>query len=151
VGKQDWYPGKECPFWGQYNRPYNYALDWMIGNYWTPENPDAYLPLYSAYNDMARSNANTRYLQNMAYIRLKNVQLGYNLPKKWMKKLHLSNMSVYFSGENLWTWSPLYKWTKDFDVLTLTKDSDKDLDDGRGSGHNYPTMRTFSFGITITY
>ena len=151
VGRQDWYPGKECPFWGQYNRPYNYASKWMIGNYWTPENPDAYLPLYSTYNDMARSNANTRYLQNVAYIRLKNIQVGYSLPKKWMKKLHLSNMSVYFSGENLWTWSPIYKWTKDYDVLTLTKSSDNDLNDGRGTGHNYPTMRSFSFGITITY
>ena len=100
---------------------------------------------------MLRKQANTRYLQNVAYIRLKNIQVGYNLPKKWMKKLHLSNMNVYFSGENLWTWSPLYKWTKDFDVLTVTKSSDKDISDSRGVGFNYPTMRSFSFGITITY
>ena len=68
-----------------------------------------------------------------------------------MKKLHLSNMNVYFSGENLWTWSPIYKWTKDFDVLTVTKSSDTDVSDSRGVGFNYPTMRSFSFGITITY
>ena len=151
VGKQDWYPGNECPFWGQYNRPYNYAFKWMIGNYWTPNNPDAYLPLYTAYNDMLRKQANTRYLQNAAYVRLKNVQIGYNLPKKWLKKMNLSGMNIYFSGENLWTWSPVYKWTKDFDILTLTKNSDTDISDNKGTGYNYPTMKTFSFGITITY
>lgn len=151
IGKQDWYPGDECPFWGQYNRPYNYAFKWMIGNIWSPENPDAYLPLYSTYNDMLRKEKNTRYLQNAAYIRLKNIQVGYNLPKKWLKKVRLSDVNIYFSGENLWTWSPIYKWTKDFDVLTLTKNSDKDISDNKGGGYNYPTMKTFSFGITITY
>lgn len=151
VGKQDWYPSKECPFWGQYNRPYNYAFKWMIPHIWSEDNPDAYLPLYTTYNDMLRSNVNSRYLQNAAYIRLKNVQVGYSFPKNWLKKMHLSGFNIYFSGENLWTWSPIYKWTKDFDVLTLTKDSDGDLNDGRGDGYNYPTMRTFSFGITITY
>ena len=50
VGKQNWYPGSETLFWGQYNRPYNNMPTWHMGNYWTEENPDAYLPRYAGYN-----------------------------------------------------------------------------------------------------
>ncbi len=154
VGKQDWFPGNECPFWGQYNRPYNNAYKWMIGNYWTEDNPDAYLPRYTGYYQPFYKGSSypcDRYLQNVAYIRLKNLNIGYDLPKKWIEKLSLSSVNVYFSGENLWTWSPLYKRTKDFDVLSITHKSDKDLSDSRGTGYNYPSMKTFSFGITINY
>ena len=150
VGKQDWYPGHESSFWGQLNRPYNNVPLWHLGNWWTEDNPDAYLPRYTGYM-YPGEKVNSRYLQNVAYIRLKNIQLGYNLPQKWVKKLHLSNVSVYFSGENLWTWSPLYRWTRDFDVLTISKNSDGYLDDSKGEGYNYPVMKSFSFGITITY
>ena len=88
------------------------------------------------------------------YIRLKNFQIGYNLPKKWISKLGLSKVSVYFSGENLWSWSPLYRHTTDYDVLTASKGSDTDLSGSnvnKGDAMNYPTMRILSFGISITY
>ena len=152
IGKQDWYPSKESPFWGQYNRPYNQAYKWMLGNYWTEENKDAYLPKYTGYYaPFYQGVANSRYLQNAAYLRLQNLQVGYNLPQKWMKKLHLTSVSVFFSGENLFTWSPMYKLTRDFDVVTVTKGSDSDIATGKGDGFNYPTMRTFSIGLTIKY
>ena len=154
VGKQDWYPSNESPFWGQYNRPYNQALKWMVGNYWTEENKDAYLPRYAGYYApfyKGSNNMNSRYLMDVSYIRLQNLQVGYNLPKKWVNKIKLANVSVYFSGENLWTWSPMYKLTKDWDVVTVTKKSDTDIDNGRGDGFNYPAMKSFSFGISITY
>lgn len=101
------------------------------------------------------ANINTRYLQDVSYIRLKNLQFGYELPKRWISKIGLSKVSVYFSGENLWSWSPLYRYTKDFDVTVANKKSDTDLQssssDNKGDGHNYPVMRSFSFGISITY
>lgn len=153
IGKQDWYPSGESPFWGQYNRPYNQAYKWMIGNYWTEDNRNAYLPKYTGYYaPLYKGIANSRYLQNAAYLRLQNLQVGYTLPEKWMKKIHLSSVSVYFSGENLFTWSPMYKYTRDFDVVTVTQGSDSDISSGnKGDGFNYPTMRTFSFGLTIKY
>lgn len=154
VGKQDWYPSNESPFWGQYNRPYNQAMKWMIGNYWTEDNPDAYLPRYTGYFApfyKGTSNMNNRYLMDVSYIRLQNLQVGYNLPKKWTNKMKLSNVNIYFSGENLWTWSPMYKLTRDWDVVTVTKSSDTDINDGRGDGFNYPAMKSFSIGISITY
>lgn len=153
VGRQDWYPSKESPFWGQYNRPYNQAFKWMMGNYWTKDNPDAYLPKYTGYyNPFLSGIPISRYVQNAAYLRLQNLQVGYNLPKKWISRAGFSGVSIYFSGENLFTWSPLYRWTRDFDVVTVTQGSDGDITtDNMGDGFNYPTMRTFSLGITINY
>ncbi len=58
----------------------------------------------------------TKYLQNIAYLRLKNIQIGYNLPANSISRIGITNLRVYFSGENLWTMSPLYKITKDLDV-----------------------------------
>ena len=153
VGKQDWYPSKESPFWGQYNRPYNQAYKWMVGNYWTKDNPDAYLPKYTGYyNPFFSGIPISRYVQDVSYIRLQNLQVGWNLPKKWLERAKLSGVSIYFSGENLWTWSPMYKWTRDFDVVTVTQASDSDItSDNKGDGFNYPTMKTFSLGVTIKY
>ena len=155
VGKQDWYPSNEASsFWGQYNRPYNQMPTWHVDNYWTEDNPGAYLPRYTGYYAPFYSghrNANTRYLMNVAYLRLKNLQIGYNLPKAWVNKLHLSNVGVYLSGENLVTWSPLYKYTKDINVSNIGE-SDKDLTtDNTGDGYNYPMMRSFSIGLNVTF
>ena len=124
-----------------------------MNNYWTKDRPDAYLPRYSGYyNPLYKGTANTRYLQDVSYFRLKNLQFGYNLPKKWIAKAGFSKVSVYFSGENLWSWSPLYRHTKDYDVAVITKGSDNDLTSGdKGDGFNYPTMRNLSLGISITY
>lgn len=155
VGKQDWYPsGEASAFWGQYNRPYNQMPKWHLGNYWTEDNPDAYLPRYAGYYRPAYSggsNANTRYLQNVAYLRLKNIQIGYNLPAEWIKPLKLTAASIYFSGENLFTWSPFYKYSRDLDVTNIYG-SDADLSSSNvGDGYNYPTMKSFSIGVNLTF
>ena len=155
VGKQDWYPSNEAStFWGQYNRPYNQMPSWHVDNYWTPENPDAFLPRYTGYYAPfygGHKNANTRYLMNAAYLRLKNIQVGYNLPSEWIKKLHLTNVGIYLSGENLFTWSPLYKYSKDVNVSNIGE-SDKDLTSSNsGDGYNYPMMKSFSIGLNVTF
>ena len=154
VGKQDWFPSDESLFWGMYNRPYNQVPSWHVGNYWTEDNRDAYLPRYVGYYgpmNAGTANINSRYLQDISYIRLKNIQIGYNLPKRWTDRLRLSNVSIYFSGENLWSWSPLYRYTRDFDITNAPKGSDSDISDSRGDGFNYPSMKSFSIGISITY
>ena len=155
VGKQDWYPSNEAStFWGQYNRPYNQMPSWHVDNYWTPENPDAFLPRYTGYYAPfygGHKNANTRYLMNAAYLRLKNIQVGYNLPSEWIKKLHLTNVGIYLSGENLFTWSPLYKYSKDVNVSNIGE-SDNDLTSSNsGDGYNYPMMKSFSIGLNVTF
>lgn len=156
VGKQDWYPSNEAStFWGQYNRPYNQMPTWHLNNYWTEDNPNAFLPRYAGYYApfyKGTANANTRYLMDASYLRLKNIQIGYNLPKSWISKLKLQQVGVYLSGENLFTWSPLYKHTKDINVSNIGS-SDQDLTTGSGSGdaYNYPMMKSYSLGLNITF
>ena len=153
VGKQDWYPSNECIFWGQYNRPYNNLPAWHLGNYWTEDNRDAYLPRYTGYyGPFYNGNyfANTRYLQNAAYIRLKNLQVGYTLPVKWTQKAGMQKVTVFFSGENLWTWSPLYRYTRDFDVTANIHGSDS-ISGVDGDGFGYPVMKSFSIGLNVTF
>jgi TonB-linked SusC/RagA family outer membrane protein len=156
VGKQQWWPRPESPFWGQYNRPYNPLPAWQLGQFWTPENTNAYLPRYvsrlaNRSGSMLYEGAQTKYLQNVAYIRLKNMQIGYNLPVSLISKIGASNLRVYFSAENLWTWSPLYKITKDYDVESEGP-SDKLLSSGTsGDGFNYPMMKNVTFGVSVTF
>ena len=157
VGKQDWFPNSESAvFWGQYNRPYNYLPSWHLDNHWTPENPNAYLPRYvgrvaNRDGGILTNNPQTAYLQNIAYIRLKNFQFGYNLPQKLISKIGSENARVYISGENLWTWSPLYKITTDIDVENTGPSDMKLSDGGAGDGYNYPMLKSLSFGLSITF
>lgn len=152
VGKRQWVPSKESPFWGQYCRPYAQAYKWQLENYWTPETPDAFLPRYTGYYAIAwQDKPIDRYTMDVSYIRLKNLQIGYNFPSKLLKKAHMKQLSVYLSAENLWTWSPMNKYTTDFDVVTVCYGSDTDLTGEQGDGYNYPTMRTFSLGLTIGF
>jgi TonB-linked SusC/RagA family outer membrane protein len=157
VGSMDWYPGTENgTFWGQYNRPYNKIPTSQIGNIWSPENPNAYFPRYRGYiaqnGSGTLAQAQTKYLQDVSYIRLKNLQLGYTLSQSFVKKAGLSNVRVFLSGENLWSSSPLYKVTRDLDVENIGK-SDAILtgDSNSGNGNNYPILKTFSLGLSATF
>ncbi|HEX3009301.1 MAG TPA: TonB-dependent receptor [Bacteroidales bacterium] len=156
VGKQDWWPGIECDrFWGQYNRPYNDPLKSQLGNIWSEDNPNAYFPRYRGYvaGNTSRELGvkQTRYLQNVAYVRLKNIQLGYDLPKELISKIKLTNARIYVSADNIWTWSPMYRITEnDIDVESIGQ-SDADLtSEDKGNGNNYPIIKSVSFGISLT-
>ena len=75
---------------------------------WTPDNVNAYFPRTmsrAASSSTARELgvAQTKYIQNIAYIRLKNIQIGYKLPKNLISKIGASDLRVYISGENLWS------------------------------------------------
>lgn len=154
VGKQDWYPSNEASvIWGQYNRPYAQMPKWHLNNYWTEDTPDAYLPRYAGYYApfyKGTNNANTRYLMDVSYIRLKNLQVGYTLPSKWTDAIRMKKVSIFFSGENLWTWSPMYKYTRDIDVTANIYGTDSVLS-STGDGFNYPTLRSYSLGLNITF
>jgi len=165
VGKQDWYPGSEAAlFWGQYNRPYNKIPTWQLGNIWSEENPNAYLPRYRGYTAQNSSGElaqnQTKYLQNVAYLRMKNIQIGYNLPQTLISKLKMASARVYVSADNLFTWSPLYKITKDIDVenigrsdtvLSPADDASNPNRNNSGNGNNYPMLKGFTMGLSVTF
>lgn len=177
VGKRDWYPTVETGFfWGQYNRPYspyltytqtgnNYAhvdystTNWVVTNY--DDNPYWSRRVgYSANRNVGPlTYENDHYLQNVAYIRLKNLTIDYSLPSKWLKKIDISAARFYVSMENLWTWSPLFKHTDMFDPEVISI-GDSDFDStgssyyglsGVGEGYSYPMLRTFTFGVNLTF
>jgi len=156
VGKQDWWPGAESDvFWGQYNRPYNFMPKSQIGKIWSEQNPDTYFPRYRGYVAQNGSGElaakQSKYLQNAAYIRLKNVQLGYNLPKAFINRAKLSAARVYLSAENLWAYSPMFKVTKDLDPESIGR-SDTVTDSGNsGNGNNYPILKSFTLGLSVTF
>ncbi|MDO6434931.1 TonB-dependent receptor [Flavitalea sp. BT771] len=156
VGKQNWWPGSEADvFWGQFNRPYNFLFKYQEGKIWSPENPNTYFPRYRGYTAQNSQgelyNPQTRYLQNVAYIRLKNVQVGYNLPNALVQRLKLSGVRFYVSGENLWTYSPLFKLTRDIDPESIGK-SDIILTGttNNGNGNNYPILKSVTLGLNVT-
>lgn len=152
VGKRQWAPTKECPFWGQYCRPYAQLYKWQLDNYWTPDNLDAFLPRYSGYSAIAwQGKPIDRYVMDISYLRFKNAQIGYTFPKKLLSKAKIGELSVYLSAENIWTWSPFYKYSRDYDIITVCYGSDDDTGGDQGDGFNYPTMRTLSFGLTIAF
>ena len=159
VGKQQWYPSTETEmFWGQYNRPYNNIPTFQLGNIWTPENTNAYFPRTMSRAASSNTNrtlgiAQTRYLQNVAYLRMKNIQVGYNLPSGWISRIGARSVRVYFSGENLFTYSPMYKIVKNTIDVENAVPADQDLNSGatNGDGYNYPLLKSFSFGVNLGF
>lgn len=159
VGKQQWYPSTETEmFWGQYNRPYNNIPTFHLGNMWTPENTNAYFPRTMSRAASSNTNrtlgvAQTRYLQNVAYLRMKNIQVGYTLPNRWVNKIGARSAKVFFSGENLFTYSPMYKVVKNTIDVENAVPSDQDLNSGstNGDGYNYPLLKAIAFGLNIGF
>ena len=134
VGKRNFYLAQEimAPFsvtWG------NFSYE-MHNDYWTPENPNAALPRHYAGSGH-NYQISDHWLQNAAYLRMKNLQLGYLFKKELINKIGIERLRIYFSGENLFEFSKL---NKNFDPeLTST------------SGYIYPIMRSFSCGINLTF
>ncbi len=116
---------------------------------WDYNNTDAYFPRaisYLAYNSKAQLyHANTRYLQNVRYLRLKNLTFGYTIPQKASRKLGIEKVRVYFSGENLAYWSPLYKHSHYIDPEGALSRS------GSYNRSFYPWQKTIMFGIDVTF
>lgn len=159
IAKRDWWPGSEANlFWGQYGRPYSMLPESILGNYWTPDNPDAYFPRYRGYEALNSQNrelvvVQTRYLQNASYIRLKTLTFNYSLPKTVVKRLHISAARIFLTGQNLWTYSPMYKITKNFDPEVIEASDPETTPDGTnsGNGYNYPMLKSYTIGLDITF
>lgn len=107
-----------------------------------PANIDAYYPrpLFSLSGSGNGKNqyVQSRYMQNARYIRLKNLQIGYTFPKSLTHKIGISKCRIFISGENLMTFTPLFKL---FDPETAM---------GGIGGNAYPLSRTWSFGLSLT-
>ena len=101
-------------------------------------NLDSYYPrpLFNGKNQQTQ----TRYMQSAAYMRLKNLQIGYTLPRRISEKAGMQNFRVYLSGENLLT---ITKLSRTMDPETAGV--------GQQGGTVYPLSRTYSIGVNITF
>ena len=172
IGHRDWYPANESGFfWGMYNRPYSYLMKNQTGDgyvhidysteNWTVTNADKHPYWTRRVGYAANRNVgpltweNDYYLQNAAYVRLKNLTLDYTFPEAVIKKLNISMLKVYVSAENLLTFSPIYKVTKMFDPEVINSgDSDFSTNrglNGEGDGFSYPMLKSYTFGVNITF
>jgi hypothetical protein len=119
-------------------------------DYWRPAdetnilgpNTDAYFPKpYSTAENAKSRQTQSKYLLNSAYIRLKNIQLGYTLPQELTKKVHIQKLRVYVSGENLVT------------VTSLPEalDPERLYVGYYGLNQTYPLSKIYAFGINLTF
>ena len=119
----------------------------QVTNYWTPDNPDAFYPTprdAGANNHNGNWQPQTRYLLNMAYMRFKNLTIGYTLPKQWIQKVSLTSARIFVSGENLFTLDNL-----DVTIDPEIQQNSSATTDARSFGRTYPYFRTFSVGVQV--
>ncbi|MBV7532106.1 TonB-dependent receptor [Chitinophaga sp. sic0106] len=153
IGRQHWYPGNNADkFWGPFSRPYmSFIPQDFPEKLWSEENPNAYFPRlrgYIALNDNGSLKENNdRYLQDLAYIRLKSLILGYSLPASLLQHLKLTRCRIYFSGENLLTLTKLKSKYLDPEQLS----SDPNLVRTDANGRVYPFSKTYAVGVDISF
>ncbi len=93
----------------------------------------------------------TAYLLNGAYLRLKNLTIGYSLPHSLLERMHVNRLRLYASGENLMEWSEVKKY---FDPEAITDNVDKtdpSKETSTGWGYAYPFQRKYSFGVELQF
>lgn len=156
VGRQDWYPTGEL-YWGTYQRPYlSFIRKDLIDNAWRPDKPEnTYPQIYRGYSSLQGRRSlyevNDYYLTNLGYLRVKNMTVGYTLPQKWTTKAKIQRLRVFFSGENMFTWS-FGKLTKYIDPeqagAAVSYSAPGDATD-RGDQRVYPMGKTYSFGVML--
>lgn len=110
-----------------------YASTWdHWNNPWSWDNRDALWPRLGGSNNREETEF---WLDDMTYLRLKNIQLGYSLPKKWMERINVSNIRIFGSAEN---------------VFTITNFRGLDPEKTNHASDAYPLLKTISFGINLT-
>ncbi len=163
VGKQDFYP-RHYLFWGPYQQPYAGIYEWNLDYYrgasetgadrdrhsasyiaagLADENKNSYFPVLQSWLADANYGAGldipqTKYLLNAAYLRIKNVTLGYTIPNAVTKRFKVSRLRVFFTGENLYEFSSIKKYIDPEAVAD-------------GWGWAYPYQRKFAFGINLDF
>ncbi len=130
------YPTANLAF--PFNNGANATWEWVTDS-WTPDHPDARLPQVTP-SDVDDDNyvASDFWLQNGSYLRMKNIQLSYTLPSKWLSLAKIKKAAVYINAENYLTFSAY----KGFDPESIVNAS---------TIYHYPMLKTISAGINVTF
>lgn len=133
AGGKGWSTGElVSPFFNGYN-----SAGWMTKR-WTPEAPNN--TYQRVYIDNQRASIKSEYYaEDMSYLRLKNIELGYTFPVVWMNAIGMTGARVFVSGQNLFT-------------ITSYKGFDPERAGVKASNiYDYPLVKTFTFGINLTF
>ena len=130
-------------FWMDYNVMHPFTgsgsgtqvMQAIADSYWSERNQDVYAfwPRLSSTVSSNNSQTSTWFMRDGSFLRLKSVELGYTLPKKWTDKVGLDVLRLYLSGTNLFCLSSFKMW--DIEMA--------------GNGLGYPIQRVFNIGINI--
>lgn len=114
------------------------VLDFHIDR-WTPNNPNASYPRLTMGSESSNNAAKSDFwIQDASYLRLKNVQIGYQFPDKWMKSIHFKELRIYASVQNALTISNMKGgWDPEYNA--------------EGSGRTYPVARVWSLGLNVKF
>lgn len=121
---------------GQQRNAGQQMYEWML-NRWTPETAATatWPALHSSGNAFISYNINDYLLQNAAYLKIRNAQLSWSLPKSWCNGIRMEGIRVFASGQNLYTWTN-YRFGYDPEISGV---------------RNYPTSRIYNFGVTAQF
>lgn len=151
IGKRDWMPNGPY-FWGASGGMWQSAGFTEHMDFYRDEtspmviagaasvNTDSYFAK-PYFNTGKNQQTQTRYLQNAAYLRVKNLQLGYTIPRSVLSKVGVTSLRVYTSAENMLTFT---KMSKIFDPETVGLS-------GWNDGKTYPLAKVISFGLNVTF
>ena len=135
-----------------YHANYSYTIYKHQLDFWTPTNTEARWTRLAApgsdsnRNNYGNGNGSDLFLLDGKYLRLKNLTIGYTLPKEWTKHLGMQKARLYINGQNLLTFSNnsfIDPESSEFDSKMSTS--------GANSGRSYPTLRYFGFGVDIEF
>ncbi len=120
------------PFQGQ-----TQLLKVYADSHWSEDNRDVYAlwPRLSNYVNSNNVQSSTWFMRDGSFLRLKQVEFGYTLPRKLTDRAHIDNLRLYLSGSNLWTWSRFRLWDVEM----------------AGNGLGYPIQRIMNIGLNITF
>ncbi|MBK5720730.1 TonB-dependent receptor [Dysgonomonas sp. Marseille-P4677] len=118
-------------------------------NSWTPQNTNTDIPRAVLQDPNGNSRESDRFLESGDFIRLRQVQLGYTLPRKLLNSMKLENLRIYVSGENLLTWTKYDGIDPEF---APSSDSDKSKSLNTGvDRYIFPFTRSYVFGLQVTF
>lgn len=139
VGKRDFYTESNM-FFGIVGSEWQSSVFTEHLDRWSPENPDGFFPksYIGGGNNWKNTQPQTKYLLNAAYMRIKNLQVGYTIPSSLSKRAKIQKLRFYISIDNLWT------------ISKISKHSTLDPENLLWDTKVYPLQRSFSTGLNIT-
>ena len=136
-----------------FHENYSYVIFKHQLDFWTPVNTDAKLPRLAAQgsdsdtNNYSKDWGTDMFIYNMRYLRLKNLAVGYTLPKRLTQKIGMQKCRIYVNAQDLFTLCP----TTFVDPETSEFGSNFSVGTGGNSGRNYPNYRYFGMGLDIDF